>query len=54
MKLVLTSIAATLATASAAFASGFTRAVPEIDAMAGLAAIGVVGAAVALIRERSR
>ncbi len=29
-------------------------AVPEIDALAGFAAVAVVGAAVALIRERSK
>ena len=28
--------------------------VPEIDALSGLAAIAVVGAAVALVRERSK
>ena len=46
----------TLLTAGAAFAQskpGSTP-VPEIDALAGVAAVAVVGAAVALIRERSK
>lgn len=48
---------ATLASTGAAFAQSkpiFAQPVPEIDAMAGLAAVAVVGAAVAMIRERSK
>ena len=53
-KLSLLGIVAAAATLSAntAFANPF--AVPEIDALSGLAAIAVVGAAVALIRERTK
>ena len=51
MKALLAS-AFTLASAGAAFAQ--SKPVPEIDALAGFAAVAVVGAAVALIRERSK
>ena len=53
----LIATAATLAMSSAAFAAGGKPApavVPEIDALSGLAAVAVVGAAVALIRERNK
>ena len=42
--------------ASPAFANFVTptQNVPEIDALSGLAAVAVVGAAVALVRERSK
>lgn len=42
--------------ATAAFAQGKPTppSVPEIDALAGIAALAVVGAAIALIRERSK
>lgn len=55
-KLGLGALAALLATPAFASTSVFSNAptVPEIDAMAGFAAIAVVGAAVALIRERSK
>ena len=53
MKLqALLASAFTLASAGAAFAQ--SKPVPEIDALAGVAAVAVVGAAVALIRERSK
>ena len=47
----------TLASTGAAFAQSkpiFPQPVPEIDALAGVAAVAVVGAAVAIIRERSK
>lgn len=44
--------AATALSASTAFANPFMA--PEIDALSGIAALAVVGAAVALIRERSK
>lgn len=50
----LLATAFTLATAGAAFAQSKPDSVPEIDALAGFAAVAVVGAAVALIRERSK
>ena len=42
-----------LMSASVAFAQSKVP-VPEIDALSGIAALAVVGAAVALIRERSK
>ena len=58
MKLqALIASAITLASTGAAFAQSkpvFSQPVPEIDAMAGVAAIAVVGAAVAMIRERNK
>ena len=49
--------AAAMLVASPAYATFMTPptgGVPEIDALSGLAALAVVGAAVALIRERSK
>lgn len=55
MKKVYLAISATLvASPAVANGSGTFGMVPEIDAMAGFAAVAVVGAAVALIRERSK
>ncbi len=54
MKLAI-SAAALLATTSLAYANGApTHDVPEISAVAGFAALGVVGAIAALIWERRR
>ena len=53
----LLATAAFFATTGAAFAAGgkpTPAVVPEIDALSGLAAVAVVGAAVALIRERNK
>ena len=51
----LSTFTATLFAASAALAgTGSAKAVPEIDALAGLAAVAVVGTAVALIWERRK
>ncbi|MEL6266459.1 MAG: hypothetical protein AAFR52_12555 [Pseudomonadota bacterium] len=53
---VSTAIAAALMTspAYAFFGKPPARDVPEIDALAGVAAIALVGAAVALVRDRSK
>lgn len=50
----LAALASTPALASTTPLTGGGGSVPEIDALAGVAAIAVVGAAVALIRERSK
>ena len=54
----LIATAATFAMAGSALAAGSKpggpAVVPEIDALSGLAAVAVVGAAVALMRERSK
>ncbi|SDZ95210.1 hypothetical protein [Rubrimonas cliftonensis] len=54
MKTIIT--ITTLFAATAANASGITDdfVVPEIDALAGVAALAVVGASVALVRERMK
>jgi len=56
MKKFVLAAATLVATAGTALAQSKpgAPAVPEIDALAGVAAIAVVGAAVALIRERSK
>lgn len=53
MKTVLLA-AASLATMSAPAFAGMGVPVPEIDAVSGGAALAIVGAAIALLRERSR
>lgn len=53
MKKVLLSLTALAASASTAVAATPFPA-PEIDALSGIAALAVVGAAVALVRERSK
>lgn len=53
-QVVLGTLAALAATPAVAFGTKGFNNVPEIDAMAGFAAIAVVGAAVALIRERTK
>jgi hypothetical protein len=52
-KVLVLAAVSVVAMSTAAFASPAT-AVPEIDAMAGFAALAVVGATVALIRGRSK
>lgn len=57
MKTIVLAATSLVATAGMALAQGGSKppaVVPEIDALAGVAAIAVVGAAVALIRERSK
>ena len=51
MKLILSSIAVLMTTG---IAHAGTLQVPEISAVAGLAAVGVVGAVMALVWERRR
>ena len=52
--LALTAPMLLLANAAAAQCGAKGCSVPEIDAMAGIAAIAVVGGALALIRERAK
>ncbi|MEL6316886.1 MAG: hypothetical protein AAFR16_04510 [Pseudomonadota bacterium] len=57
MKLMLASAATLLVSAQTALAQskpGAPTVVPEIDALAGVAALAVVGATVALVRERTK
>ncbi len=54
MKLTALYTTALTLVGSAAFALPNPKAVPEIDALSGFAAVAVVGAAVALIRERNK
>lgn len=55
MKTLIATAVATVAFAGAAAAQIKPfAAVPEIDALSGVAAVAVVGAVVALIRERSK
>ena len=54
MKLTAIYAAAMTFVGTVAMAQSKPAAVPEIDALSGFAAVAVVGAAVALIRERSK